>query len=392
MSEYQYYEFRAVDRPLTSQELGRLRTLSTRARISSTSFVNVYNYGDFRVDPDRLVEKYFDAFVYVANWGSHYLTLRLPKDVFAPSELAPFCDGESFRAWSKAGYTILSFRADELENDYGDSGEGWMDALLPVRAELLRAGSRALYLGWLLALQHGAVDDDQPEPPLPPGLSSLSSPLRSLSEFLGIDEDLIESAAELSPNLDVPALSREKLSNWIAALPEPEKNVLLLELATGEKPNAIGQLMRRFDRECVGPAAGEPRARRTAGELLAAADRLTKEKALREEQRLQAERQAEEQEKAAERAKYLDSLVEREAGVWERLDPLIATKRPDDYDRAVSSLVDLRDLAARKGCTAVFQERLRNLRARHAAKSSLLGKLNQAGLVSTSSKAESQTA
>ena len=84
--------------------------------------------------------------------------------------------------------------------------------------------------------------------------------------------------------------------------------------------------------------------------------------------------------------------MEREAGVWERLDPLIATKRPDDYDRAVSSLVDLRDLAARKGCTAVFQERLRNLRARHAAKSSLLGKLNQAGLVSTSSKAESQTA
>ncbi len=40
MSEYQYYEFRAVDRPLSEQELGKLRALSTRAEITSTSFTN----------------------------------------------------------------------------------------------------------------------------------------------------------------------------------------------------------------------------------------------------------------------------------------------------------------------------------------------------------------
>ena len=31
MSEYQYYEFLAVDRPLTKQEMGELRAISTRA-------------------------------------------------------------------------------------------------------------------------------------------------------------------------------------------------------------------------------------------------------------------------------------------------------------------------------------------------------------------------
>ncbi|MBU2547626.1 MAG: hypothetical protein KKB20_04365 [Proteobacteria bacterium] len=33
MSEYQYYEFLAVDRPLTSEEMAGLRRISTRADI-----------------------------------------------------------------------------------------------------------------------------------------------------------------------------------------------------------------------------------------------------------------------------------------------------------------------------------------------------------------------
>ena len=79
MSEYQYYEFRAIDRPLTDQEIASLRAISGRAHITSASFVNVYNYGDFRGDPEALMEKVFDAFLYVANWGTHSLMLRLPK-------------------------------------------------------------------------------------------------------------------------------------------------------------------------------------------------------------------------------------------------------------------------------------------------------------------------
>jgi hypothetical protein len=31
MSEYQYYEFRAIDRPLTAREMAELRSYSTRA-------------------------------------------------------------------------------------------------------------------------------------------------------------------------------------------------------------------------------------------------------------------------------------------------------------------------------------------------------------------------
>ena len=57
MSEYQYYEFLAVDRPLDAATLAAVRALSTRARITSTSFVNTHHWGDFKGNPRALVER-----------------------------------------------------------------------------------------------------------------------------------------------------------------------------------------------------------------------------------------------------------------------------------------------------------------------------------------------
>ena len=45
MSEYQYYEFLALDRPLTSKQREELRQLSTRAEITATRFANEYHWG-----------------------------------------------------------------------------------------------------------------------------------------------------------------------------------------------------------------------------------------------------------------------------------------------------------------------------------------------------------
>jgi hypothetical protein len=73
MSEYQYYEFQALDRPLDEREMGELRAVSTRAIITATRFVNHYEWGDLKADPSAWMETYFDAFLYLANWGTHEL-------------------------------------------------------------------------------------------------------------------------------------------------------------------------------------------------------------------------------------------------------------------------------------------------------------------------------
>jgi hypothetical protein len=57
VSEYQYYEFRTIDRSLTEAETDALRSISSRAEITSTSFTNHYEWGDPKADPIRLLER-----------------------------------------------------------------------------------------------------------------------------------------------------------------------------------------------------------------------------------------------------------------------------------------------------------------------------------------------
>jgi hypothetical protein len=62
MSEYQYYEFAAIDRPLTDDEMAALRAVSTRAAITPSGFVNHYEWGGLKADPLDWMQRYFDAF------------------------------------------------------------------------------------------------------------------------------------------------------------------------------------------------------------------------------------------------------------------------------------------------------------------------------------------
>src|SRR2546426_1400915 len=107
MSEYQYYEFRAIDRPLTEREMGELRALSTRAEITPTSFTNEYHWGDFKGDPLKLMHKYFDAFVYFANWGTHRFMLRLPRGVIDERELKAYAGGEVLALHPKDDHLVI---------------------------------------------------------------------------------------------------------------------------------------------------------------------------------------------------------------------------------------------------------------------------------------------
>jgi hypothetical protein len=73
VSEYQSYEFVALDRPLTPAEMAKLRSISTRAQITPTRFFNEYHWGDLKADPAELLARYVDVHVYFANWGSRRL-------------------------------------------------------------------------------------------------------------------------------------------------------------------------------------------------------------------------------------------------------------------------------------------------------------------------------
>jgi uncharacterized Zn finger protein len=81
--------------------------------------------------------------------------------------------------------------------------------------------------------------------------------------------------------------------------------------------------------------------------------------------------------------------VGKEEEMWRKAEALIATKKPKDYDQAVQLLTDLRDLGQRQGGEDKVQMRLQKLRERHAAKHSLLKRIEKAGLTAVSARTTS---
>jgi hypothetical protein len=380
VSEYQYYEFRAIDRPLDESALRKLRELSSRAEITSTSFVNTYNWGDFKGDPDALMENCFDAFVYVANWGTRRFALRLPLEPFANELLSPYYGGESLQIREAGESVVIDFCAQEDGGrDEWEEGEVWMASLVSLRADLLRGDYRCLYLGWLYCAQYEELDEDEFEPPVPPGLKDLSGPLESFIEFMDIDSVLVDVAASESAAPQAPPTHGE-LAAWIRALPEEDKATLLVAAALDGSAQTGAEILRRYDLSRISSlSAGQPKQRRV-GELLATArveqarlaERQAAERARREQEAAEARIQA--------RAQYLDRLAGREQATWRKVEMLIQTKQPNKYDEAVNLLVDLRDLALRGKQEAAFQTGLSKVRGAHASKSSLLRRLDDAGL------------
>ena len=271
VSEYQYYDFRALDRPLTRNEMAALRSISTRAAITATSFTNHYEWGDLKANPSKLLEKYFDAFVYVANWGTHEFYIRLPHGSVDYKLLKAMVPGESLRVRKTATFVIVEF-GFESEWDGEDDGTGWMASLMPLRSDLLRGDFRCLYLGWLRSAQDGGLDEDKLEPPVPAGLKELSGPLHALIEFLEIDVDLVEVAGQASKPL-AAGPSRRELSAWIRSLPEKDKNELLITAAVDQGERWRNDLVRRFRRTNLQQTSDVLAAceRRKARDLLAAA-------------------------------------------------------------------------------------------------------------------------
>jgi hypothetical protein len=378
VSEYQYYEFQAIDRDLADADIDALRSISTRAAITSTSFTNHYEWGDLKAEPLQLLEKYFDAFVYVANWGTRRFCLRLPKGSLEYKELQAMLPNESAWVQRTAKYFIVGFENRNEEQNEWDDGTGWMRSLVSLRSDLLRDDLRCLYLGWLLCVQNGEVPDKQLEPPVPAGLGRLSASLGSLIDFLGIDKDLVAAAAENSAPLN-SGPSPEDLDIWIRNLPENQKNVLLMTAISESGDRWKNELLRRFNREKK-PSTSQaaPAAGRTASELLSAAQARAQRRTRRAEVdriREVARRKAKEE---AERAHYLDQLAKREDAVWNDVIAYIQQRQPKGYDQAIRLLIDLRELAIRQGHETEFRAKIENLRATHAAKPSFIERLIKA--------------
>jgi hypothetical protein len=378
MSEYQYYEFQAIDRPLTERQIRELRRYSTRASITSTRFVNHYEWGDFKGDPSDWMAKYFDAFLYVANWGTRELMLRFPRGVLDLATAKDYCRGAA-SAKSMGDFVILDLLSDDEPGDgWDDDGTGWLSALIPLRAEIARGDHRALYLAWLGGVQQRATENGTMGPPIPQGLRKLTAAQKALADFLGIDADLIAVASTQSSKAR-DAISRTAVERWVASLPEDQKTRWLTRMALDTKSHARAELIRAFRQSPRGWHVGGVSHQRVS-DLLVAADNRKEEQRRYNAERAAREKTQRERLAALARTRYLRNLAKREPAAWRHVDDLIATRRPAEYDQVVKLLADLRELGVLEKRVAAVDAQIRRLREQHAKKDSLLARLRRAGL------------
>jgi hypothetical protein len=374
MSEYQFYEFQAIDRPLTPAEQQAVARLSSRVDPHPRRAVFTYSWSDFPGRAEEVLAKYYDAMLYLANWGSRRLMFRFPEALVDPEQIEQYnvatteYPSHAVKAYVKGGYVILDIQLQEEEGFGWIGGEGRLDSLVELRDAIIQQDHRLLYLAWLkgITLEY-AVDESALEPPVPPGLRALTLTLENFMELFDVDEDLIQVAAERSGDL-AREVSDDDLRRVIARLPTEERDAFLLRLARGE-PHLSLALNRRLG-TFSGASESETVERRTVGELLAAAE------ALRE--RWHRERVAAAE---AERIAELKALAERENEVWREVDALIQQSKAKAYDEAVRLLKRLKDLAGYQNRQSAFEEHLEQISDQYSRRYALMRRLREAGLI-----------
>ena len=275
MSEYQSYEFVALDRPLTAAEMAELRSISTRAQITPARFVNEYQWGDLKADPAELLARYFDVHVYFANWGSRRLMFRLPRAMVDLEDLRTCVPGGPVTLTVTEHHVVLDLwsETEEPEEEWFEDGQ-LLASLTPLRAELLRGDRRVAYLAWLLAAQAGELDPDTPEPRVAHGLDAPSASLAALTSFLRVDPDLLAAAAEAGVE-DTDEM--ERFRSWVERFPGREQQRWLLR-AVDDLDLAVGSALLSEFRRAHPPLAADQG--RTVEQLLARAEERRAERRL----------------------------------------------------------------------------------------------------------------
>ena len=378
MSEYQYHEWQTVDRVLTPKEQAEVESLSSHIEVSSSRAVVTYHWSDFRHDPKQVLLDYFDAYFYMANWGTLRLVFRFPKGLIDQAGITPYLLDEfvSFETFGK--YQVLDF---EFNPEYG---EGWMEAesglsgFIRLRDDLIEGDYRLLYLAWLKAIMitEEWVDGYGPEiscfehePPVPPGLKKLSPSLKHFIDVFELDPFLVKTAAEASETpITSPRINYRQL---VARMPREESDAFLVDLADG-KPGVAPALRKRLLAFIPEQKRARTKTPRTLHKLLQRVEELA-----------QAERKHRTEEARKQHIAEMKALSAREEQAWREVDHMLdqGRKIASVYDDASARLKKLEQLAAFQYTEHVFQKRVRAMAEKYGNRHALIRRWKNQGWV-----------
>lgn len=229
MSEYQYYKFERLDGYLDAKARQALRTISSRAEISATSFQVYYTYSDLKAEPSELMLKYFDIGFYYADWGSIDAYIKLPVETLPDALLGFSSDG--LHVHENDEWQLLIFSLEEFDEYFDDEhADDFFQHLAALRSELIQGNWRLVYFMWLKAFD---CNDELEEIPLIQfDFEHLSEEVQTFAALYDIPLALVKALAMVlneQPSHQAKQ-TQFQFDAWLHNLTEAEKNTLLRTL------------------------------------------------------------------------------------------------------------------------------------------------------------------
>ena len=349
MSEYQCVMFQAVDRPLNDKQLEFAQRQSTRADVSRWSLSVEYHYSSFRGDVDELLRRGYDVYLQHANYGDREIKLRLPHGMcVAKSVWSQYVDGEQL-AWKKDAkgrggiLSLHPFReTDELEKLW--ETQKYLDAAIRIRELLMGGDLRALYLLSLCAANDDYNDPaEMIEPPVPHGISGMTTHGGELLSFFGLDPFLLLAAGQDVEAAPTDESKAQVLARWVRDLNSERSKDLLLQLLSGDTVSVKASLLAEA-RDSQTPANWPTTdRRRSLGDLLLQTEVLRSNENANQARKAKAKAEQEAAKADRKRQERMKEMVQDPKKWLREAEQLVDARGTHNYKTAAEILYDLRE-------------------------------------------------
>jgi hypothetical protein len=156
------------------------------------------------------MERYFDAVLYLANWGTRRPMFRLPRALLDAEVAWRYCHTDAASVIETSDYVLISLYLDRDPDNYWVEADDRLGPMVQARSDLAGGDLRLLYLGWLLGAQWAGQDEEHAvahtEPPqavgLDPDAGMLAEGCRAAGEKGVMNIRWVQGRAE-----DLPAVA-----------------------------------------------------------------------------------------------------------------------------------------------------------------------------------------
>jgi len=361
MSEYQYYKFMAIDKPISTDEKNIISTWSSRAKVRSSEAEFDYSYGDFPKEEISVVEKYFDLMLYTANWGDVRLIYKFPKELGLKKDLRQFSVDEHITTIDRGNYTILdiNFSFDDGMEDCIYGSEIDISALVSLRNDIISGDYSSLYLAWLkLNIQKKEhllvnINSNNLIPYDNIGLSQLNNSLTTFIELFDINKEIV-SNAKINNEED----NDHDYSELLYMMSKSDRINFLDRLLCDEP--LLKQKLEKHLRQYSFTSESISEQCRSIAEFSTEISKKREQK--RKEEKLRREEQ---------KLKKLEKLEKQEPELWDYIHRLINKRNTKSYDEALVIIKNLNLLAKHKNKQDDFYIKLDNLKNTYSRLSAL---------------------